>query len=75
MTTDTIVASVAAAAFAAATAAVVMVSYEANVSLAASASQRAPPGACAQDWLAGYNAGEAARLRVQLTRTCTPSMR
>jgi hypothetical protein len=75
MTMDTIVAILAAAVFAAATAAVVMVSYEANVSLAALTSQRGPPGMCAQDWLAGYNSGEAAMLRAQRTRTCPPPMR
>ena len=75
VTTETMIALSAAVAFAAATTAVAMINYQANVSLAASAPKGALTAAYGQNWLAGYDASAAAIFRGQLTRTCTPAMK
>ncbi len=72
MTTETMIAVFAALVLGAATAAVAMINYEANASLAAFAPKSALTAAYAQNRLAGYDASGAAIFRGQLTRTCTP---
>jgi len=75
VTAETMIALSAAVVFAAATTAVAMINYQANVSLAASAPNGTLTAAYGQNWPAGYDASSAAIFRAQLTRTCTPAMR
>ena len=72
MTTETVIALIAALAFGAATAAVAILNYQANAAIEAFAPKRPLMAAYAQNRLPGYDAGGAAMSRWPLTRTCMP---
>jgi len=72
MFTETMVALSAALVFGAATAAVAMINYEANASLAALDARRAAAAVHAQNRAAGCDTGAQAIFGGQLTRICTP---
>ena len=74
MSTETMIALSAAVVFGIATAAVAMINYEANASLAALAPQSAPTSVYAHHRVEGYDTDRAAIFRGQLTRSCTFSL-
>lgn len=73
MFSDTIIALAAVLLLGTAIAAVAIINYEANASLAALDPRSAPAAVYAKDWVAGHDTRGAAILRSQLTRTCGPS--
>jgi hypothetical protein len=75
MTSEMMIAVFAALFFGAAMAAVAIINYEANVSLAAFARKSALTAAYAQNWVAGHDASGAVIFRGQPTRTCTPALK
>ena len=61
--------------FGAAMAAVAIINYEANASLAAFTPKSALTTTYAQNWVVGHDAGGAVIFRGPLPRTCTPAMK
>lgn len=73
MSTEAMIALFAALVFGTATAAVAIINYEINASLATLDPQSVPAAVCTPTWVAGYDASGAAIYRGQLTRTCVLS--
>jgi hypothetical protein len=73
MSTEAMIALFAALVFGTATAAVAIINYEINASLATLDPQSVPAAACTPNWVAGYDVGGAAIYRGQPTRICVLS--
>jgi hypothetical protein len=75
MTSEMMIAVFAGLVFGTAIAAVAIINYEVNASLAAFAPKSALTAAYVQNWVVGHDASGAVIFRGPLPRTCTPAMK